>query len=176
MKLSAAPPSMDRQAPKKRDTVMTPRMFMLTAAVATLSGNMLRTTSSRESRAEAGGAVAAAGVGAACSKMTLLLLFKKEVERVRPQGDRCQKVMTRPHSQGRGRGCRGNCNNSSLQRMAHVSKVGTQEEAVHAEPVAPKVRLVAITLSEQRRTGATARRELSCSSQQRLEEWSKSTS
>lgn len=75
MKLSAAFPSVDRQAPKKRETVMTPRMFMLTAAVATLSGNMLRTTSSREFRAEAGGAEAAAGVGAACSRTTFLVLL-----------------------------------------------------------------------------------------------------
>ena len=68
IKVSAASPSMDRQAPKKRETVMTPRIFMLTAAVATLSGNMLRTTSSREFRADAGGAEAASGVAAACSR------------------------------------------------------------------------------------------------------------
>ena len=74
MKLSAASPSMDRQAPKKRETVMTPRMFMLTAAVATLSGNMLRTTSNREFSAEAG---AAAGVGAACSRCQDFPLVKQ---------------------------------------------------------------------------------------------------
>lgn len=46
MRPSACSPSWERQRPKKSEKVITPRMFMLTAAATTLSGTALRATTS----------------------------------------------------------------------------------------------------------------------------------
>lgn len=63
---SAASPTVLRHRPKNSEKVMMPRMFMLTAAAATLSGNMLRATSSSASRGvRCTAAGRSAGVGAA---------------------------------------------------------------------------------------------------------------
>lgn len=65
---SAASPTVLKHRPKKREKVMTPKMFILTAAAATLSGNMLRATSRRASKGErccaASGTSAAVGAAA----------------------------------------------------------------------------------------------------------------
>ena len=56
-----------RHNPKNSENVMTPKMFMSTAAAATLSGNMLRATLSRASNGVCWGLLgisAAAGPGA----------------------------------------------------------------------------------------------------------------
>ena len=75
---TAASPTVDRHSPKKREKVMIPRMFMFTAAAATLSGNILRTTSRRASiavRCTAGtAAVGAAGSRLCKSSGTILKL------------------------------------------------------------------------------------------------------
>ena len=68
---SALSPTVLKHKPKKSEKVITPKMFMLTAAAATLSGNMLRATSSRASsgvRWAAAGSSVVVGA-AACVQM-----------------------------------------------------------------------------------------------------------
>ena len=72
---SAGSPTVLKHRPKKREKVMTPRMFMLTAAAATLSGNMLRATSSnalRGVRCTALGRSAAVGAAAYTHQPTMI--------------------------------------------------------------------------------------------------------
>ena len=65
---SAASPSVERHSPKKREKVIMPRMFMSTAAAATLSGNMLRATSRRASNGVLRTTGSAGARAAACAK------------------------------------------------------------------------------------------------------------
>ena len=68
---SAASPTVLKHRPKNSENVMTPRMFMLTAAAATLSGNMLRATSSSASKGvRCTASERSAGVGAAACSHT----------------------------------------------------------------------------------------------------------
>ena len=68
---SAASPTVLRHSPKNSEKVIIPRMFMLTAAAATLSGNMLRATFSSASRGvRCTASERSAGVGAAACRHT----------------------------------------------------------------------------------------------------------